>query len=1847
MFPGHSTLFALLICAVLIPHTRAVCGDGVRGGDDCDDGNEVDGDGCSGACTIETGYECDPNSNPSMCASTCVGESALIVWSPPNRRYSGSNVLDPGKQYKVPNKEECARLCLSRHDCAVFEWKSPTDLCAMAGTSNLADNPETATFSGRKVCVEQCSAIDRPEEECYSFPCRIEWEWHMVPNFTGFHQHPFSCQDDALVGAKLIHVGSDAAWQYECCPQPNRTTLSDETEAWTDEIGASSWKVYVQMFNPDSPISCPDNSVLTGMHLKKLDGPTRTQWEYNCTDLTAYTQTQRDNIFCQWHSVATGAGHGSIFTPDSWRELEHAPLSCETHEALNFVNMTVDWQSGPESSFDVTFDYRCCSVTFFRDDNVFPHADTLPHPDTVPHPDTPSNGAASGRLLLLGGIRMRNCRIRFDTPVRYACYANWTSDQCMEAGDNYTWCGGGTASPPVVTTPPTEVTSPPTSPPSFIDNITDDDVGKIKEGDSLNDTEVGKAIDELLEEEEDAPPIDSVDAFADRLVRAIQVAAALKNASRDSSLPNGTEGDTKAQKRVIMRALLKDLNKVATERGRLGDVSSSGSEVLLSAATLATTIEAADEAETDEIDDTAMAVNTFASLVTVSRRAIAQTDNATPQEKAKALSGVGHYLDAAAGLFRQLNRTAKSLRAPNRRLSGDGATPTYNDMAWDIRNTTSQLGDSLVSRVALLEEGKRSVEVASAEGGTSMRVATRDQADEAMLSMGTAEQSVAVGFPSAVDSSTTNCGGQMNTAESVQLVWWSDDPFQYASSDEQQDPANVTTNNTLTRAAAQGTFTISGRRCGSDMQLRASAGGEPFRIFLPRPPSHQLRRSLQQTANGNMTVVVEDACGFWNDTTTQWDTQGCRVNEVLSNSSTLCCECDHLTDFGSVFRSVIVDSSIADVLGGADESLKRIGDITAIVQNVAGIFVFIMIAIHLVCLAVSIYFDCKHPITNEILLDIWMTDPLLVSVRKTFASWHRFASFYAAHRMLDTLRSALEDSINRVNLVLPLFVLLRCLRAHARAQRTRLQKGIHQCSRRAYHPFWCDFLVCRIVGGCWLFCKRREPTVHLQELRTLRQVRQELLHEPPKQRPREDSLVAIEQAKPPVVSNMPSSTDKKPWSDGARVRRFSLSTALTGHQADTAQTDSKSLRYRVQEALPSLTDFIKYAFVKKQQENSPSSRFEVKKTATDLSVSGPLPKQDPNWSVMPQSPLSLAGDEPSGTYGASSPARRRASVQSVDSQVSEDHKSENEERGPQQGPRGLSFAPSVGAQMDARGMQIFQQLMREEKRNTVNLVKSGVLKEALRQRLLLELQRQQAGAVLIQRHWRALLTRKKGQKASTQLKEGEQVPDIEDTPSAKLFGRPQKKGTIEMEDERQGQMQPEEGEEEVPQDERKHRKGFEDVAAPASDSAQSPASLTSRFQTMVDSEGSPTHTNTQEEEDEEDDNADDLSPKLQKGQTIPIADALGHQQQREVKLMVDDGKKRPAHKVMQGKAAAPRRKSVTELWGDLNIEVDMMVTRTMRRVEYIEWGPTKMFKEVVRRDHPIMKLFILNPAYTAVQRVFFFGSISLGILTMCAVFFDRTRMTGEGTENVLLSFQTSDIAWKLTLRQIAVLIWSIILAKPVPIVLILLFRKTVPHIRPSPTRIADYDVPAGKSFFLAKRTSTSFAKSGRRIAEITGRHSGHFPLEKKTAVLTRWRVKARIGVAIALIYWFVCASFLVLFAFSERLEQHDNRPSYIIYQDFVLACSVETLNTFILQPIINFILLSLLLMAILRIGFCDWIVWMMPHWFDFTHVHAVSLHELTIQLQAITDTQELTRGILGFAGLNIDSIGFVQDVFSF
>ena len=102
-----------------------VCGNGAKQGSEaCDDGNVIDGDGCSANCTVEQGYVCT-GTNPSTCSTPCGngvldyarGESCddgnrlpndgcsdkcqleAIGETEPNETYSAANVLTPNGSF--------------------------------------------------------------------------------------------------------------------------------------------------------------------------------------------------------------------------------------------------------------------------------------------------------------------------------------------------------------------------------------------------------------------------------------------------------------------------------------------------------------------------------------------------------------------------------------------------------------------------------------------------------------------------------------------------------------------------------------------------------------------------------------------------------------------------------------------------------------------------------------------------------------------------------------------------------------------------------------------------------------------------------------------------------------------------------------------------------------------------------------------------------------------------------------------------------------------------------------------------------------------------------------------------------------------------------------------------------------------------------------------------------------------------------------------------------------------------------------------------------------------------------------------------------------------------------------------------------------------------------------------------------------------------------------------------------------------------------------------------------------------------------------------------------------------
>jgi cysteine-rich repeat protein len=103
------------------------CGSGVvEPGEECDDGNLVDGDGCSATCTIEPCWEC--TGNPSTCAPLADGTSCGTGFCDPRQCQAGVCQSDP---------PPCPGLCDETNDVCIGNCPLAPQTCRAAAKSVL------------------------------------------------------------------------------------------------------------------------------------------------------------------------------------------------------------------------------------------------------------------------------------------------------------------------------------------------------------------------------------------------------------------------------------------------------------------------------------------------------------------------------------------------------------------------------------------------------------------------------------------------------------------------------------------------------------------------------------------------------------------------------------------------------------------------------------------------------------------------------------------------------------------------------------------------------------------------------------------------------------------------------------------------------------------------------------------------------------------------------------------------------------------------------------------------------------------------------------------------------------------------------------------------------------------------------------------------------------------------------------------------------------------------------------------------------------------------------------------------------------------------------------------------------------------------------------------------------------------------------------------------------------------------------------------------------------------------------------------------------------------------------
>jgi len=163
------------------------CGDGfVDAGEACDDGNNVDGDGCSATCTVETGFSCHQTSVdlPSICQKGCGdgtvqspeecddgnnvdgdGCSATCTLETTTTTSCGDGVLKAGEQCddgNLTSGDGCSSTCTVEIGSACTDTVGAISVC----TAGCGD----AKVAGSEVCDDGnnkdgdgCSSLCRPE----------------------------------------------------------------------------------------------------------------------------------------------------------------------------------------------------------------------------------------------------------------------------------------------------------------------------------------------------------------------------------------------------------------------------------------------------------------------------------------------------------------------------------------------------------------------------------------------------------------------------------------------------------------------------------------------------------------------------------------------------------------------------------------------------------------------------------------------------------------------------------------------------------------------------------------------------------------------------------------------------------------------------------------------------------------------------------------------------------------------------------------------------------------------------------------------------------------------------------------------------------------------------------------------------------------------------------------------------------------------------------------------------------------------------------------------------------------------------------------------------------------------------------------------------------------------------------------------------------------------------------------------------------------------------------------------------------------------------------------------------
>lgn len=264
---------------------ESVCGDGQPGlGKSCDDGNTIDGDGCSSTCQIEGphwlcgfGVACVDVRDCEALADAGFADAGCVA--PPKPAVCGDGVLDPGEACddgNVTSGDGCSFDCKIEAD---YACPTPGALCV--STVVCGDGKITGT--------EQCDDGNSLSGDGCSSTCALEPGW--VCLFPGTACTAAACGDGIVAGTEECDDGDtvDGDGCSSSCKLQTTTKVTPPTSSGPGKTVIENWrcptpgaacvKTVCGDGNREGTEQCDDGNT------KPFDGCSPDcQWEPKCPD---------------------------------------------------------------------------------------------------------------------------------------------------------------------------------------------------------------------------------------------------------------------------------------------------------------------------------------------------------------------------------------------------------------------------------------------------------------------------------------------------------------------------------------------------------------------------------------------------------------------------------------------------------------------------------------------------------------------------------------------------------------------------------------------------------------------------------------------------------------------------------------------------------------------------------------------------------------------------------------------------------------------------------------------------------------------------------------------------------------------------------------------------------------------------------------------------------------------------------------------------------------------------------------------------------------------------------------------------------------------------------------------------------------------------------------------------------------------------------------------------------------------------------------------------------------------------------------------------------------------------